>query len=525
MPRVICFCLLFLTYVAPVIAGVRIGDSHIVLESDSDSVAWRDSEARAIQAWVADLPAQLLESSDDIVLYKSHSSLSAHSEDEHRISVEMGDATDLRHSLLHALLHVYAERSQLAADPNWRAISGWGGRLAPLWVSADNQDPRAYASPLGMQSPEEDFVTVAEQYFLPSDTTVEDSIMCRIGKKYRYLKQRFAPYQSAYERAGIHCETIDRGFLEDLSFISPVTGERLDIGPVNADSVSGFELLYATPGSSDAAEIAGHLLLRIKLNNNPEAARLGYENPKDLVISFLADTQPMQTGSVAAKPLPAMCETGLFNTHDTQAAGLTPMLRSVWQALKGLSGGFLTLMDRQTLGQTIKHYTLDEDRNLLRFALKLDRRQKEQLLDFLFQAKKNYKSEYYFFSNNCASVLVKIIARGIGDEDIAQFNPWVSPPNALVALFLRHGLAQPVYPSFYSFRQQGQIAQDAARRYYQQLLQRYPDRAWPRIDDVFLDDDNKRSATIVDLRDFSRRNRDIQASLWQLSRMLGCVSD
>jgi len=504
-------------------AGVAIKHSSIVLEQSDASLAWQAGEIDSINAWAENLPSQIRYADVPIRLYKQLDDWSPHRATKQQISLSDTSGLNLQHALLHALLHAYAERAAVGEDPDWRAISGWGGRMAPLLLTADNQDIRAYASALGMQSPEEDFVSVAEAYLLPQDGLVEDSIKCRIESKYNYVRNKFLPYISAFERAGVQCQSIDRGFLDDLKFISPVTGDVLDIGPVNVDTVSGFELLYATPGTSDAAEIAGHLLLRVKLDNNPEAQQQGYENPKDLVISFLADTQPRQThvgGETGDKPLPAICETGLFESPKQQDAGFIPMVQSVWQALKGLSGGFLTIMDRQTLGQTVKHYTLDEDRNLLRFALKLSPRQKQQLLDYLYQAKKNYKSEYYFFSNNCASVLVKIIANGIGDQDIAQFNPWVSPPNALVALFLRHHLAEPVYPSFYSFRQQGQIAQDGVRQFYRQLREKYAGRDWPEINDVFQHDDQRRRDAIDRLDRFSREQSDIRAPLWRLSQLI-----
>jgi len=521
--RVWLVLLLTICNCTQVIAGVTIKQSSIVLEQTDNSATWRQGEIDGINAWVENLPRQLRYADMPIRLYKQHEEWSPHQASQQQISLSDSSGLNLRRSLVHALLHVFAERIGVNDDPNWRAISGWGGRMAPLMLSADNQDVRAYASRLGMQSPQEDFVTVAEAYLLPQDGLVEDSIKCRLEKKYHYVRNQFPGYQSAFDRAGLRCQPIDSGFLDDLQFISPVTGELIDIGPVNADTVSGFELLYATPGTSDAAEIAGHLLLRVKLDNNPEAQAQGYENPKDLVISFLADTEPQQnklTGDNSANPLPAICETGLFESPKPQEAGFIPMVQSVWQALKGLSGGFLTVMDRQTLGQTVKHYTLDEDRNLLRFALKLDSQQKQALLDYLYQAKKNYKSEYYFFSNNCASVLVKIIGKGIGDDDITQFNPWVSPPNALVALFLRHQLAQPVYPSFYSFRQQGQIAQDGLRQYYQHLREKYVKLNWPDISDVFQSDDARRRQVIERLDAFSGRHSEIQTPLWQLSHLI-----
>ena len=83
----------------------------------------------------------------------------------------------------------------------------------------------------------------------------------------------------------------DPGFLDDLVFFDVRNGKPVAMGAVTPETVSGFELLYATPGTGDISEIAGHLLLRVKLRNNPRAEAQGIENPHDLVISFLADTE------------------------------------------------------------------------------------------------------------------------------------------------------------------------------------------------------------------------------------------
>ena len=403
--------------------------------------------------------------------------------------------------LLHFLLHQYDTTSHVSDDAHWRVISGWEKNL--LFYTANNQDDRAYATPLGKQNPEEDFVTTAEQFFLPPVSTAEDSIKCRIPRKYNFIKAYFAAYHSPLDKDYVVCRQVDHGMLDDIEFFSPTNGERVNIGPINLHTVTGFELLYATPGTGDASEIAGHLLLRIKLDNNPEATKLGIENPHDLVISFLANTQenkrPHQE-AVNKKPPPS-CKKDWFNLVDSEPQGFDA-LQSIYQSLKGLSGGFLTIMDRQTLEQTVKHYTIDEDRNLLRYRLLLSGQQKRDLLQHLYLAKKNYNAKYFFFNQNCASVLVKVVGQGIGVAEIADFNPMVSPPNALVALFIRHGLAKPVYPSFYSYRKKGYLAQEHIKQRYQALKTREPGLQWPDINGLFANKESERLTTTKSLESF-----------------------
>jgi len=403
--------------------------------------------------------------------------------------------------LLHFLLHQYDANTHASEDPKWRAISGWNKNI--LYYSANNQSERAYATPLGKQNPTEDFVTAAEQFFLPPVSTAENTIKCRLPRKYQYIKTRFSAYKSSLDRDYVVCRQIDQGMLDDIEFYSPTNGEKINIGPINMQTVSGFELLYATPGTADASEIAGHLLLRIKLDNNPQANKLGIENPHDLVISFLANTQdnalPRQQAPKAQPP--ASCKKDWFNLVDDEPQGFDA-LQSIFQSLKGLTGGFLTIMDRQTLEHTIKHYTIDEDRNLLRYELLLSEQQKRDLLQHLYHAKKNYNAKYFFFNQNCASVLVKVIGQGIGVEEIADFNPMVSPPNSLVALFIRHGLAKPVYPSFHSYRKKGYLAQEHIKQRYQALKSSEPGLQWPDINDLFSNQEKKRLTATKSLEAF-----------------------
>ncbi|MDH5327158.1 MAG: DUF4105 domain-containing protein [Gammaproteobacteria bacterium] len=401
--------------------------------------------------------------------------------------------------ILTALLHQYDEQHKASESEAWHRISGWKRR----WFSyvADNQDSRGYATPAGLKNPQEDFVSSALAFILPRPSTMEASIKCRLPEKYHFLKLHFSGFQSPLDR-GLSCRDMDQGFLDDMEFFDIVSGKRLELGPINTRTVKGFELLYATPGTADASEVAGHLLLRIKLNNNPEADRLGIENPKDLVISFLADTEKGDVVKSSGNPneepdrlVPQQCKRNWFNLVNDGSKDFNA-LDSIFQSLKGLAGGFLTVMDRQPLGLAVKKYTVDEDRNLLRYELQLSEQQKLSLLRRLYQAKKNYRAQYFFFNQNCASVLVKVIGQGLGNAVIAQFDPLVSPPNALVGLFLRQGLAKPVFPSFYSYRHKAYLAQELMQQSYNRLTQLDSANPWPDITALRSHNDSKRSRAL-----------------------------
>ncbi|WP_218110201.1 lipoprotein N-acyltransferase Lnb domain-containing protein [Oligoflexus tunisiensis] len=309
------------------------------------------------------------------------------------------------------------------------------------------------------------------------------NLKCRAPDKYAFFQKLFPDFRSALDDR--HCPSIDQGFLDDVEFLDPLSHEVINIGPINYDTVEGFELLYATPGVQDASEVAGHILLRMRLRNNPLAREMGLENPHDIVVAFLADTSEEQKSLEETARMrldPYRCETQV-DGNEAPRQDFHPITAAV-QALKGLAGGYLTVFDRTTLFATIRRYTLDEDRTLLRYRLKLTELQKRSLLDRLFLARKSYKQEYYFFDRNCASVLVQIIGEGIGDAEVASFSAGVMPPNALIAMLSRRNLIEEVHPGFYSYKLEAQAAQEAIKKLYQVALRR-PDLVWPTEAELF----------------------------------------
>lgn len=425
-------------------------------------------------------------------------------------------ALEIKKDLTYKLLELYDKETEISRTKKWKDLSDWSSFL---WSeTANNQDPRAYANLDGLKNAKEDFLSFGVHYFLSPETMVEASIKCRTPKKYTFFKNHFKDFVPSLEQKDIVCLSMAEGFLSDLEFIDPLNGQKIDMGPVSMDSVKGFEFLYATPGTADASEIAGHLLLRIKLDNNPRATRLGLTNPNDLVISFLANTK--QEEEAYKKPfVQEDCTKNWFNLVDSGHSDFDAF-KSMFQSLKGLSGGFITMMDRQRLGETIKHYTIEEDRNLLRYELHLNEEQKKELLETLYLAKKNYNARYYFFPQNCASVLVKVVSKGIDDEEIISFNPIVSPPNTLVSLFTRKGLASPVYPSFYSYRKKAYIAQDKISSFYQELESQNPELAWPEISSLFKSDVSNRMFFMNALSDVCKNNIDLNQQCYELSNLI-----
>lgn len=268
--------------------------------------------------------------------------------------------------------------------------------------------------------------------------------------------------------------------------------------------------------------MAGHLLLRVKLANNPSARAVGIENPYDLVLSFLADTE---RGKPPAPPRPVVVHEhcrrrNWFNLVQSRSPGESPW-ESVWQSIKGLAGGFFMVMDRQTLEQAIKHYTVEQDRNLLRYELLLSPAQQTRLIDYLHELKINYRQRYYFFSMNCGSALVRVVGEGIGDEVIAGFDPSVSPPHSLVALLVRRGLARRVVPAFYSTTARGFMARSLFVETYTALMEQYPDPSWPPVRQFISGNEARRAGAVLSLHRLAEYgDPELMHDLFRLSALI-----
>ncbi|HBC56432.1 MAG TPA: hypothetical protein DCZ03_04630 [Gammaproteobacteria bacterium] len=484
---VICLVLLSLTHSRLLMARVASKSALTQWVNNLEhKPEWDKNQKREFSTWLHHLPDPL----------KHH--LVNH---ERNLSLIFDPSLSLyewQSTLIDHLLARYYEQQRVAKDKQWHNLSGWHrANLASVLLGrawrAHNQDPRGYADGSGMLSPKADFISTGRHFFLPQSTSVESSLKCRLPRKYRYFQQQFPDYPDYWQHPAIQCDTIDNGFLRDLRFLDPITGQAIDLGLINASTVREFELLYATPGVGDPAEIAGHLVLRLLLDNNPQAEALGIDNPNDLVISFLADTKQIETAPTNDRPvvMSESCEKSWFGL-DLNTEQDWDAFASVGQAVKGLTGGFLTVMDRQTLAQAVQHYTVFQDRNLLRFRLNLTQRQKESLLNRLYEAKKNYNGRYYFFKENCGSVLFRVIGEGIGSELMTGFDPLVTPPNAFISRMLQAGLVTPIQPSFLSYRRRAYLAQEEFLAQYQSIQSSAPNLPWPSHRHLFSAREKKR---------------------------------
>ena len=310
------------------------------------------------------------------------------------------------------------------------------------------------------------------------------------------------------------CGSAPGDLAAETRFFDIRTGREIPSAPINRDTISGFELLYATPGTGDVAEIAGHLLLRIK-----RAPSQGRPEGEDIVLSFLADTgDPVP--SADPPDLPDCRNRNWLNLVRPPAAPPTSPLASILQSLKGLTGGFPVAMDLQTLDYTLKTYTVEQDRTLHRYELNLTDAMRTALIDHLIRLQSLPPPNYYFFHQNCGSVLVREIGRGLEQSRVAEFRPAVSPPHTLVALLLRENLARPVFPSFHGFRNRGFLHRRRFIRDYETLRETSPRVSWPETKRFLHGKESHRARAVTELRELAFQHPELHADFYALASLV-----
>ena len=394
----------------------------------------------------------------------------------------------LKREVARAVALAALKSDQKHLSEQWLSLTPW--QEGWFGYSTKNKGLRAFAEPRGMASPKEDLASTLATFLAPPLSLFEDSIRCRMPAKYEFAYLLFPNYQSPlnhleFKKRGIRCMHEEWRQNSSITMRDIYNGKTIDFGPLNEKTLDGFELLYATPGDREVSEIAGHLLLRIRLKNNPSAANTGMENPYDLVISFLADSRNFEVPpSVLPVDQTAECKRGKKEFSSQMDEGLTAM----FSALKGLSGQFPSMVQIDSLQYIQHHYAVIGNRTLKRYRLKLTKAQELRLLSRLIRAKLNHEQNYWFFTQNCGAILQQIIGQGLENEKIMNFSPLVASPNLLLAELDREGLITEVSPEVPSFWSKAYRAREWIVAKIKLLESDFPTRLWPQPEALFNKD-------------------------------------
>lgn len=137
-------------------------------------------------------------------------------------------------------------------------------------------------------------------------------------------------------------------------------------------------LVYASSYLSNPASMFGHSLLRLSRGGRSRASVLS-----DYTVGFLAQTNP-----------------------DDNPLSYT---------VKGVTGGYIGYYEIKPFYQNVGLYQNSEARDLWQYPLKLSQEQVDFFVSHLYELSLNTGFDYYFFDENCSSVILRTLQ--VVDED------------------------------------------------------------------------------------------------------------
>jgi len=310
-----------------------------------------------------------------------------------QIPAGLSDAGDLQRAILGGLSRMLDRRYGYSESEEWRSISRWNG-WDHLYQFSENVNDRGFVHPLARKNPEDDFVFSVMDFFCPPEYSHPcDSMRYRLPSKYRFIQTRFdsRPDPQGSCRCG-----------EDYrSWIHP-------------DDVQQLELLIATPSYAHIASIAGHLSLLIR--------RKGDISGLSTVVSFVANNVDQEGG----------LEQGMA------------------YILKGIFGGYRSVILEETLLDVVLRQTIAEDRDIYRLKLELDREQIDRVIMRLWEMKTHFNYRYYFFNKNCTTMLLNLINFVLPEDQKIRDRDMIDLPLHVVSKMYRSHRADFIYPEYWS---------------------------------------------------------------------------
>lgn len=296
-----------------------------------------------------------------------------------------------RRAVVHAVISRWDDRLKWSRREAWTRVTGW--RLAgSAWTAfrdeATNSYDWAYSRLRGMDSPQLDLITFAEEALVPATalredaTPVDDRIECQEFARWRFLDARLAglegrrPNEPADLEARPHCPAFDRwAALENLSHI---------------------ELLLSAPSGQRPQSLFGHLMIRPV---HDAEADIGFDRVTEIA-----------------------AVTGLG--HD----GLT-------YVLKGAFGGFENAFSQSSLGAVRMEHVDQDQRTVRRFRLNLDPAEKVRVMERIWELERRGYFPYYFLSDNCGTYVAYLVAGALDERrKVSLTDLFVLPTGVLDAL-------------------------------------------------------------------------------------------
>ncbi len=281
-----------------------------------------------------------------------------------------------RRAIVHAVFLQNSSLNKWSEEPAWRNINGWTSTRSAL-----NRDPWGFSRYLGAVSPKLDLVTFAEAFFVRfQDVTAnkldpDRSVQCQEFTKSRFFKAKTAKSDPKWYRTYLRsCPDFQRW--------------------ANVSQLESIDVLAAAATSDRPESLYGHLLLHLVYKGKSR----GFEP----VYQFGAVTDS---------------NVGLINYF-----------------VKGLLGGFVSVLDVGSYRSTDKRVLRSEQRTIKRFKLNLSPEQRIRVVERIWETERRFQYSYVFFFNNCASFLVDLLG-GALDIDFSGRDSFLITPSDVLDTF------------------------------------------------------------------------------------------
>ncbi|MGZ3843628.1 MAG: lipoprotein N-acyltransferase Lnb domain-containing protein [Bdellovibrio sp.] len=199
-------------------------------------------------------------------------------------------------------------------------------------------------------------------------------------------------------RIGLSLQSNSRQCKTDFH-IPHIESDFSDNEPLNLNPDRVFRIDYFLAGNGEGLESSqGHTMFRFVMCA-----------PERLEVSekCLQDTEYHITAGFAA-----------FQGNESEASGFSGKI-------KGLTGGYPSILTFQRLYETTEQYNQSEDRSLIAYPLRLS---KSEIRNFVLQTIEtywNHNRNYYFLNNNCATEGFALIKRSLNRPYNSIFNSGV----------------------------------------------------------------------------------------------------
>jgi hypothetical protein len=251
-----------------------------------------------------------------------------------------------------------------SADPAWLSFNGWRTSLLG-GATAANVAATAFSDRRGSRSPRWDLATFLGAYLVPDElfetrkTPEPDrSLRCRLVSQSRFVESRLAALEPDY-----------RPPLLDLAPRCPAFEVWADL-----EQLEDIEVVQAAPSAVMVGSLFGHVFLHLRYRDGTGRPAIH----RGRTVSFLAE-------------------------------GTTRLAADPFYVLKGIGGMYRAALFERPFLETYREYVINEGRDLRRFQLRLSPAERSALLERIWTLRRAGAYRYYFFTQNCASLLVDLV--------------------------------------------------------------------------------------------------------------------